>query len=55
MIRKLPNQNKWRLYSSNKHQVKGKGWVHKNLGTFNSLKAAKKHEREVQFFKHRGK
>jgi len=53
MIKKLPGQNKWRLYSSKKVYVKGKGWVHRNLGTFNSLKAAKNHEREVQFFKHR--
>lgn len=35
--------NKWRLYSKD-----GK----KNLGTFGSLEAAKKHEREVQYFKH---
>ena len=40
-IRKV-DDNKWRLYSK-----KGK-----NLGTFNSLAAAKKHEREVQYFKH---
>jgi hypothetical protein len=40
-IRKIGN-NKWRLYS-------GKG---KNLGTFDSLAAAKKHEGEVQYFKH---
>ena len=40
-IRKVTD-NKWRLYSK-----KGK-----NLGTFNSLAAAKKHEREVQYFKH---
>jgi hypothetical protein len=26
----------------------------RNLGTFNSLAAAKKHERAVQFFKRRG-
>lgn len=42
-IRKI-GDNKWRLYSKD-----GK----KNLGTFNSLEAAKKHEREVQYFKHR--
>jgi len=54
MIKKLPNKNKWRLYSRKKHYIKGEGWAHKNLGTFNSLEAAKKHEREVQFFKHRG-
>ena len=41
-IRKLPN-GKYRLYS-------GKG---RNLGTFSSREAAEKHEREVQFFKHR--
>jgi len=42
-IRKI-GPNKWRLYSKD-----GK----KNLGTFDSLEAAKKHEREVQYFKHR--
>jgi hypothetical protein len=40
-IRKVGTK-KWRLYS-------GKG---KNLGTFDSLGAAKKHEGEVQYFKH---
>jgi hypothetical protein len=40
-IRKV-GAKKWRLYS-------GKG---KNLGTFDSLAAAKKHEGEVQYFKH---
>jgi hypothetical protein len=48
MIRKLPNQKKWRIYSKTK--VNGK---HRNLGTFSSLKKAEKHEREIQFFKHR--
>ena len=48
MIRKLQNQNKWRLYSKSK--IKGK---HKNLGTFKSKLKAVKHEREVQFFKHK--
>jgi len=43
-IRKI-GPSKWRLYSKD-----GK----KNLGTFDSLKAAKKHEREVQYFKHLG-
>ena len=42
-IRKIGDR-KWRLYSKD-----GK----KNLGTFASLDAAKKHEREVQYFKHR--
>ena len=41
-IRKLPS-GKFRLYSK-----KGD----KNLGTFDSKKAAEKHEREVQYFKH---
>jgi hypothetical protein len=41
-IRKI-GTDKWRLYSKD-----GK----KNLGTFDSLGAAKKHEREVQYFKH---
>ena len=41
-IRKI-GDNKWRLYSKDGS---------KNLGTFNSLAAAKKHEREVQYFKH---
>jgi hypothetical protein len=41
-IRKMEN-GKYRLYS-----MSGK-----NLGTFESLEAAKKHEREVEFFKHR--
>jgi hypothetical protein len=40
-IRKI-DAHHWRLYS-------GKG---KNLGTFDSLGAAKKHEGEVQYFKH---
>lgn len=40
IIRKIGN--KWRLYSH----------TGKNLGTFDSLEAAKKHEREVQYFKH---
>ena len=41
-IRKLGN-GKYRLYSHSGE----------NLGTFETLEAAKKHEREVQFFKHR--
>ncbi|MBS0634070.1 MAG: hypothetical protein JSR37_01225 [Verrucomicrobia bacterium] len=46
MIRKLKT-GQWRLYS----RVKGPNGKHKNLGTFDSLEAAKKHEREVQYFK----
>lgn len=41
MIRKLPGQQLYRLYSS-----KGR-----NLGTFRSRKAAEEHEREVNYFK----
>jgi hypothetical protein len=44
MIRKLPNQKKYRLYSKE---------THKNLGTFGSKAAAVVHERQIQFFKHR--
>jgi len=47
MIRKLKS-GKYRLYSEKKDSKTGK---RKNLGTFNSLVAAKKHEREVEFFK----
>ena len=50
MIRKLAN-GKYRLYSRKKNAKTGK---RRNLGTFNSLAAAKKHEREVEFFKRRG-
>jgi hypothetical protein len=42
VIRKV-GKKKYRLYSH-----KGK-----NLGTFDSLKAAKAHEREVKYFKHK--
>jgi hypothetical protein len=47
MIRKLKS-GKYRLYSRKK-DTKGN---RKNLGTFNSKAAAKKHERAVQYFKH---
>jgi hypothetical protein len=47
MIRKLPS-GKYRLYSRKKDASTGR---RKNLGTFSSLAAAKKHERAVQFFK----
>lgn len=49
MIRKLKS-GKYRLYSRKKNPKTKK---RRNLGTFNSLKAAKKHEMEVQFFKRR--
>jgi hypothetical protein len=49
MIRKLKS-GKYRLYSMKKDPETGK---RKNLGTFNTRAAARKHEREVQFFKRR--
>jgi len=51
IIRKLPN-GKYRLYSRKKNPKTGE---RRNLGTFDNLKAAKEHERDVQFFKKRGK
>jgi len=50
MIRKLKS-GEYRLYSRKKDPRTGK---RRNLGTFKSLGAAKKHERAVQFFKRRG-
>jgi hypothetical protein len=47
MIRKLKS-GEFRLYSRKKDAKSGK---RKNLGTFSSLAAAKKHERAVQYFK----
>ena len=47
MIRKLKS-GKYRLYSKKKDPKTGK---RKNLGTFNTREEAKKHERQVQFFK----
>ena len=47
MIRKLPSGG-YRLYSRKKNPKTGK---RRNLGTFQSLAAAKKHERAVQYFK----
>ncbi len=46
MIRKLTS-GQYRLYS----KKKDKSGKRKNLGTFKSLEAAKKHERAVQYFK----
>jgi hypothetical protein len=47
MIRKLKS-GKYRLYSRKKDPRTGK---RRNLGTFKSKAAAKKHERAVQYFK----
>lgn len=49
MIRKLPSGG-YRLYS----KKKDKSGKRKNLGTFKTLAAAKKHERAVQYFKRAG-
>jgi len=50
MIRKLPS-GEYRLFSLKKDPRTGK---RRNLGTFKTRAAAMKHEREIQFFKHRG-
>jgi hypothetical protein len=50
MIRKLAD-GRYRLYSGKKDPKTGK---RRNLGTFDSLAAAKKHEKAVQFFKRQG-
>ena len=47
MIRKLKS-GKYRLYSRKKNPKTGK---RRNLGTFDTLEAAKKHERAVSIFK----
>jgi len=50
MISKLKS-GEYRLYSRKINPATGK---RRNLGTFGTLTAAKRHEREVQFFKRRG-
>jgi hypothetical protein len=47
MIRKL-SSGKYRLYS---RKLDPKTHKRRNLGTFSSLAAAKRHERAVQYFK----
>ena len=47
MIRKLAS-GEYRLYSRKKNPKTGR---RRNLGTFSTLEAAKKHERAVQYFK----
>jgi hypothetical protein len=44
MIRKLPNQQKFRIYNKT---------TGRNLGTFRSKSAALKHERDIEYFKRR--
>ncbi|MBP1652931.1 MAG: hypothetical protein H6Q26_3088 [Bacteroidetes bacterium] len=48
MIRKLKS-GKYRIYS---RKVDPKTQKRKNLGTFDSLEDAKKHEQAIQYFKH---
>lgn len=48
MIRKLKSGG-YRIYSRRKNPKTGK---RRNLGTFATLAAAKKHERAIQYFKH---
>ena len=48
MIRKLKS-GEYRLYSRKLNPKTGR---RRNLGTFGSLAAAKKHEKAVQYFKH---
>ncbi len=48
MIRKLKS-GQYRIYS---RKLDPKTNKRKNLGTFDSLEAARKHEREIQYFKH---
>jgi hypothetical protein len=50
MIRKLKS-GQYRLYSRKTDPRTGR---HRNLGTFATLEAAKKHERAVQYFKRGG-
>ena len=49
MIRKLKS-GRYRLFSVKKDAKTGR---RRNLRTFDSLEAAKQHERDVQYFKHR--
>jgi len=50
MIKRLKS-GEYRLYSRKLNARTGK---RRNLGTFQTLVAAKRHERQVQFFKRRG-
>jgi len=50
VIRKLKS-GKYRLYS---RKVDAKTGKRRNLGTFATRAAAEKHERAVQYFKHKG-
>jgi hypothetical protein len=49
MIRKLKS-GQYRIYS---RSVDSRTHRRRNLGTFDTLEAAKKHEQQIQFFKRR--
>lgn len=49
MIRRL-RSGEYRLFSAKKDARTGR---RRNLGTFKTLEAAKQHERDIQYFKHR--
>lgn len=49
MIRKLKS-GQYRIYSRSINAKTGK---RRNLGTFDTIEGAKKHERAIQYFKHR--
>ena len=49
MIRKL-RSGEYRIYSI---KINPKTKKRKNLGTFDTLELAKKHEREIEYFKHK--
>ncbi|HEX7675077.1 MAG TPA: hypothetical protein VF412_12940 [Bdellovibrio sp.] len=50
MIRKLKT-GQYRIYS---RKIDPKTHKRRNLGTFDSLEEAQQHERQIQYFKHRG-
>jgi hypothetical protein len=50
MVRKLKS-GQYRLYSRKRNPSTGK---RRNLGTFETLAGAKRHERAVQYFKRQG-
>ncbi|HVY08081.1 MAG TPA: hypothetical protein VHB46_19055 [Burkholderiales bacterium] len=50
MIRKLASGS-YRIYSRKKDAKSGK---RRNLGTFSTLAAAQKHERQIEYFKKSG-
>ncbi len=50
MIRRM-SAGRYRLFSRKKNPRTGK---RRNLGTFSSLEAARRHERAIQYFKRQG-